>query len=145
MAFTGKTTRGSRAEQLGLAAGVPTEALRQMLGTLVQETIEQEFTRFLGAGPHERTTRRRGYRNGSARGATQRGSGVWTCGFPGITLASFRSRSLRGMSEVRRPSSPRSSRCMCKGSRPGRSRASWRRSAGACVRVGGECRRAEAR
>jgi transposase-like protein len=36
-----------------------------MLGTLVQETIEQEFTRFLGAEPHERTAQRRGYRNGS--------------------------------------------------------------------------------
>lgn len=65
MAFTGKTTRVPRAEQLGLAAGVPTAALRQMLATLVQETIEQEFTRFLGAQPHERTVARRGYRNGT--------------------------------------------------------------------------------
>jgi putative transposase len=67
MAFTGKSTRVPRAEQLGLAAGVPTEALRQMLATLVQQTIEQEFTRFLGARPHERTERRRGYRNGARR------------------------------------------------------------------------------
>ena len=65
MAFTGKSTQRPRVEQLGLTAGVPTEALRQMLGTLVQETIEQEFTRFLGARPHERTEQRRGYRNGS--------------------------------------------------------------------------------
>jgi transposase-like protein len=44
MAFPDKSTRRPRVEQLGLAAGVPTEALRQMLATLVQETIEQLLT-----------------------------------------------------------------------------------------------------
>ena len=42
----------------------PEDVLRQMLGTVVQETLEREFTRFLGAQPHERTARRRGWRNG---------------------------------------------------------------------------------
>lgn len=66
MAFAAKTTRVPRVEQLGLpTTGVPSEALRQMLSTLVQNVIEQEFTRFLGAGPHERTRTRRGYRNGA--------------------------------------------------------------------------------
>ena len=46
------------------AATAPEDVLRQMLGTLVQETLEREFTRFLGAQPHERTARRRGWRNG---------------------------------------------------------------------------------
>lgn len=44
---------------------VPADALRTMLQSLVQETLEAEFTRFLGAAPHERTAERRGWRNGS--------------------------------------------------------------------------------
>ena len=43
------------------------DALRQMLTTLVQQVIEQEFTRFLGAAPHARTPERRGWRNGYRR------------------------------------------------------------------------------
>jgi len=46
------------------AASGPEDVLRQMLTTLVQETLEREFTRFLGAAPHERTGLRRGHRNG---------------------------------------------------------------------------------
>lgn len=41
------------------------ERLRQMVGTLVQETIRAEFDRFLGAAPYERTPARRGHRNGN--------------------------------------------------------------------------------
>jgi|SRR5690348_4082201 putative transposase len=63
MALTRESTSGASGEQPG-----GTEAmLRQMLGTLVQETIEREFTRFLGAAPHERTATRRGWRNGHRR------------------------------------------------------------------------------
>jgi transposase-like protein len=55
-----------RGEQPDHARGaVPEDALRQMLTVLVQDTIEREFTRFLGAQPHERTPQRRGWRNGS--------------------------------------------------------------------------------
>ena len=46
-------------------AEVPEDALRMMLQTLIQETLEAEFTRFLGAAPHERTSARRGWRNGA--------------------------------------------------------------------------------
>ena len=35
-----------------------------MLTVLLQETLEREFTRFLGTRPHERTALRRGWRNG---------------------------------------------------------------------------------
>jgi transposase-like protein len=35
-----------------------------LLTTIVQETLEQEFSRFVGAAPHERTATRRGWRNG---------------------------------------------------------------------------------
>ena len=49
------------------APAAPEDVLRQMLTTLVQETLEREFTRFLGAHPHERTARRRGWRNGHRR------------------------------------------------------------------------------
>lgn len=39
--------------------------LRDLVQPVLQELLEAEFTHFLGARPHERTTRRRGYRNGS--------------------------------------------------------------------------------
>src|SRR4051812_22490519 len=44
---------------------VPEDALRTMVQTLVQHTLEEEFTRFLGAAHHERTDARRGWRNGT--------------------------------------------------------------------------------
>src|SRR5262245_6304341 len=63
MALTRKSiAAGSGGQQPPTAA--PDDVLRQMLATLVQETLEREFTRFLGAQPHERTARRRGWRNG---------------------------------------------------------------------------------
>ncbi len=46
-------------------ADVPEDALRTMLRTLIQETLAAEFTRFLGAAPHERSVTRRGWRNGA--------------------------------------------------------------------------------
>jgi transposase-like protein len=54
-------------EQPTTLSDVPRDALREMLGTLVQETLEREFTRFLGAAPHEHTPTRRGWRNGHRR------------------------------------------------------------------------------
>jgi putative transposase len=45
-------------------AAVAEDALRTMLQTLLQETLEAEFARFLGAAPHERSPARRGWRNG---------------------------------------------------------------------------------
>ena len=48
-------------------SAVPEDALRAMLQSLVQQTLEAEFTRFLGAAPHERTAARRGWRNGARR------------------------------------------------------------------------------
>lgn len=60
MAFEEKTTPLPAGEQ------APTsEPLRQLVGTLVQETIRAEFDRFLGAAPYERTPARRGQRNGT--------------------------------------------------------------------------------
>jgi putative transposase len=70
MALPSKSTRSAPAEQRSPAAAAaiaPEDALRQMLTTLVQETLEREFTRFVGARPHERTPARRGWRNGSRR------------------------------------------------------------------------------
>jgi transposase-like protein len=51
-------------EQPRTPAPAPDDLLRQMLTTIVQQTLEEEFTRFLGAAPHERTHARRGWRNG---------------------------------------------------------------------------------
>ena len=54
-------------QQRGAVPAAPEDVLRRMLTTLVQETLEREFTRFLGAAPHERTAKRRGHRNGHRR------------------------------------------------------------------------------
>jgi hypothetical protein len=35
-----------------------------MLSTMIQETLEREFTQFVGAKPFERTAARRDVRNG---------------------------------------------------------------------------------
>lgn len=51
------------AQVLPLGAA-PEDALRAMLQTLIQETLEREFTQFLGAAPFERSATRRGLRNG---------------------------------------------------------------------------------
>jgi len=68
MAFEEKT----RAWPAGEQAPVP-DVFRQMLKTMVQETLRTEFERFLGAAPYERTSTRQGYRNGSyARTLTTR-------------------------------------------------------------------------
>src|ERR1700737_1714287 len=40
-------------------------ALRQLIETVVQETVPREFAQFLGAAPYERTEERRGVRNGT--------------------------------------------------------------------------------
>ncbi len=42
-------------------------ALRQLVETVVQETLTREFAQFLGAVPYERTDARQGVRNGTRR------------------------------------------------------------------------------
>jgi transposase-like protein len=42
----------------------PEDVMRAMLQRLVQETIQSEFDRFVGATPYERSGQRRGWRNG---------------------------------------------------------------------------------
>lgn len=61
MAFDEKTRTPGALEQ----ASAPADALRAMVATLVQETIQTEFAQCVGAAPYERTAERRGYRNGS--------------------------------------------------------------------------------
>jgi putative transposase len=67
MAFNSKSTVVAAGRQRTGGAEMSEEALRQMLTTLVQETLEREFTHFLGAAPHEHTPTRRGWRNGHRR------------------------------------------------------------------------------
>lgn len=62
MTFPRKTRGAGDGEQALPSA--PDDVLRQMVTTLVQSLVEQEFTHFLGAGPHERTATRTGWRNG---------------------------------------------------------------------------------
>lgn len=42
----------------------PSDVLRDLMGPVIQEAIEREFERFIGAGKWERTDGRRGWRNG---------------------------------------------------------------------------------
>src|SRR5688500_227672 len=65
MTFPRKTREAGDREQAGPAlAPVPEDVLRQLVTTLVQSLVEEEFTHFLGARPHERTPTRTGWRNG---------------------------------------------------------------------------------
>ncbi|HEY7232882.1 MAG TPA: IS256 family transposase [Gemmatimonadaceae bacterium] len=64
MALSRKSMSVPLMEQPRTPAPAPDDLLRQMLTTIVQQTLEEEFTRFLGAAPHERTHARRGWRNG---------------------------------------------------------------------------------
>lgn len=57
-------TRPRRGQQGIGAPELPEDALRAMLQSVIQETLEREFTHFLGAAPHERRAERRGWRNG---------------------------------------------------------------------------------
>lgn len=52
-------------QRQGAARAMSEDVLRAMLQTLLQETLEAEFTRFLGAAPYERTPERHGWRNGA--------------------------------------------------------------------------------
>ena len=45
--------------------GAPPEALRQLIETVVHDTLQREFAQFLGATPYQRTRHRRGDRNGT--------------------------------------------------------------------------------
>jgi len=63
MTFRGKPSVAAFGEQDQPA--VPTDVMRTMMQTLVQETIQQEFDAFLGAGRFQRSPERSGWRNGS--------------------------------------------------------------------------------
>lgn len=68
---------------------VPADALRTMLQSLIQETLELEFTRFLGAAPHERTPERRGWRNGTRSRRFLTRVGTLTLGIPRDRAGTF--------------------------------------------------------
>lgn len=68
MAFSSKSRTAPPSVQEPTAAlelAAPTDALRVMVTTIVQDVLKTEFDRFLGAAPYERTSDRHGYRNGS--------------------------------------------------------------------------------
>src|SRR5690554_8063649 len=67
MTFPSQATFGPTSHQGAGVRGAADEVLRRMLETMVQEALEREFERFLGAGPWERTPSRRGWRNGRKR------------------------------------------------------------------------------
>jgi transposase-like protein len=58
MAFDRNGIRSTGSEQ------APPDALRVMLQTLIQETLERDFAQMVGAERHERSHARRGWRNG---------------------------------------------------------------------------------
>lgn len=62
MAFEDQARQSGSSTQGG---SLPTEdLLRRMLNELVQDALEKEFERFMGAGPWQRSTNRQGWRNG---------------------------------------------------------------------------------
>ena len=63
MALRQNGSTGPRAQQV--LSDPPEDLLREMLRGLVQETIQQEFDTFMGAGSYERNPERQGWRNGS--------------------------------------------------------------------------------
>jgi len=79
MAFREKTTsprsdqqaehvhRTDTGDEHAAAGLVPPDALRAMVATLVQDTIQVEFDRFVGARRYQRTPARQGHRNGHYR------------------------------------------------------------------------------
>lgn len=46
------------------ATGRGEDGLKELLESILQRVLEEELTDFIGAGPHERTSGRNGYRNG---------------------------------------------------------------------------------
>lgn len=68
----------------------PEDALRAMVATIVQETIQAEFAQFMGAEPYERTPERRGYRNGSYVRALNTRVGTLTLAIPRDRAGMFR-------------------------------------------------------
>lgn len=68
----------------------PDDALRAMVATIVQETIQAEFAQFVGAEPYERTAERRGYRNGSYVRALNTRVGTLTLAIPRDRAGMFR-------------------------------------------------------
>jgi putative transposase len=84
MTFEEKSGAGRVPEQ------APDDALRAMVATIVQETIHAEFAQFLGAEPYERTTERRGYRNGSYVRALNTRVGTLTLSIPRDRAGLFR-------------------------------------------------------
>lgn len=73
----------------GGEGGVPTEALKVMLQALIQETLEAEFTEFLGAASHERSATRRGWRNGTRERTWQTRVGALTLRVPRDRAGTF--------------------------------------------------------
>jgi putative transposase len=70
MTFDRKNTQSPRlsvVDHATRAATAPDDPLRQLLTTLIQETLTQEFAQFVGAAPHERSATRTGWRNGHRR------------------------------------------------------------------------------
>lgn len=84
MTFDDKTRVSPALEQ------APDDALRAMVATIVQETLEAEFAQFLGAEPYERTPERRGYRNGSYARALHTRVGTLTLIIPRDRAGLFR-------------------------------------------------------
>ena len=46
------------------ATGREEDGLKELLESILHRVLEEELTAFIGADPHERTSRRNGYRNG---------------------------------------------------------------------------------
>jgi hypothetical protein len=95
MAFDRNGIRLAGSEQ------APPDALRLMLQTLIQETLERDFAQVVGAARHERSARAAAGAMDIGRGDSSRASARSSCACPAIAPASFApscSRAISGAS-----------------------------------------------
>lgn len=75
------------------------EVVRQGLGALVQVLIELEISAIIAAAPHERSSRRRTYRNGYRRRLLFTSVGQITCHIPKLRKGSYYPSFLEGFDQ----------------------------------------------
>lgn len=103
------SSKDSSVRGLPQASGsaAPDDPLGAMLATLIQETVEREFTQFLGAQRFERSPGAAGCGTATAAGSSPRGSARSSSGCPAIGPAASSPVSSRGINAVsHRSSSP---------------------------------------
>ena len=96
--------------------------LREIVERILQEFLEAEMTEHVGAALYERTTERKGHRNGHKPRTLRTRVGTLNLLVPQDREGTFSTRLFSRYKETRRHWCWRLWRCMWRGSQPGRSR-----------------------